>query len=285
MILILKMKNWNEILVSITAVIAAMSLFHGFRKAAFRFSLKTKKAKLVKFFTGIYYTRKKILSAFIYAVLLSIFYLLFRNFIFSLFVSLCLGIYLIDFLNGLEEKRKNSLNIQLVEFISNMTVLLKAGKTVRSIFKDSASRFKDPLRTHLYKTANELELNSTLDEALDRFSEGCRSREVDLLTSSLKINSKIGGNMVSMLDAISESIRHNLKVKSQAKTMVLQSRYSGNIISLFPVIVLVTMCIFMDRTLLDFFSTVTGKILLIIGGILEITGIIVIKKIISSGDQ
>jgi Flp pilus assembly protein TadB len=279
------MKNWDEILISVTVVISAVFLFYGFKKAAFRFDLEIKNVKLIRFFTNIYYKSKKILWIFIFAVLLSCFYLLFGNFIFSLFVSLCLGIYLIDFFNGLEEKRKTLLNVQLVEFISNMTVLLKAGKTVRSIFKDSAGRFKDPLRTHLYKTANELELNSTLDEALDNFSEGCRSREVDLLTSSLKINSKIGGNMISMLNAISESVRHNLRVKSQAKTMILQSRYSGNIISLFPVVVLIAMCIFIDRTLMEFFSMVTGKILLIIGGILEVTGIIVIKKIISSGEQ
>jgi tight adherence protein B len=279
------MKIWNDILISVAAVITVVSLFYGLRKASFRVNLRVKNYRLIKFFTDIYYKKRKMLWAFIFTVLLSVFYLLFRNFIFSLFVSVCLGIYLIDFFNGLEEKRKTLLNIQLVEFISNMTVLLKAGKTVRSVFKDSASRFKNPLGANLYEAANELELNSNLDEALDSFSKGCRSREVDLLTSSLKINSKIGGNITSMLDAISGSIRHNLRVKSQAKTMVLQSRYSGNIISLFPVIVLIVLCIFMEKTLLDFFSTFTGKILLIIGGILEITGIVVIKKIIKSGEQ
>ena len=287
------MNNWSEILISITAVLAVVSLFYGFRKAAFGFSVNVKntgreadyrKSKLVRLLTNIYVTKKKMLSVFIFAVLALFFYLLFKNFFLSLLVSLCLGIYFMDFLDGLEEKRKNLINIQLVEFINDMTVLLKAGKTVRSVFKDSVSRFKDPLKAHLYKTANEMELNSTLDEALDGFSEGCRSREVDLLTSSLKINSKIGGDIISMLDAISESVRHNLKVKSQIKTMSLQSRYSGNIISLFPVIVLIAMCIFMDRTVLDFFSTGPGKILLITGGVLEIAGIMAIKRIISFGE-
>ena len=287
------MNNWNEILISITTVLAVVSLFYGFRKAAFGLSVNLKrkgreagyrKSKLVKFLTNIYFTKKKMLYIFVFAVLTSFFYLLFKNFIFSLLISLCLGIFLVDFINRLEERRKNLLNIQLVEFINDMIVLLKAGKTVRSIFKDSVKRFKNPLRAHLYKTANEMELNFTLDEALDGFSGSCRSREVDLLTSSLKINSKIGGDIISMLDAISESVRHNLKVKSQIKTMSLQSRYSGNIISLFPVIVLIAMCVFMDRTVLDFFSTGPGKILLISGGILEIAGILAIKKIIDFGE-
>jgi len=287
------MKNWIEILISITAALAVIFLFYGLKKAASGVSLKIKAAgrkadhkkyRPERFFTNIYGTKKKILSVIVYAVLVSFFYLLFKNFIFSLLAGLCLMIYLMDFLSGLEEKRRNLLSIQLVEFISSMTVLLKAGKTVRGIFIDSADWFKDPLKAHLYETANELELNSTLDEALDRFSKGCRSREVDLLTSSLKINSKIGGDIISMLDAIAERVRHNLKVRSQMKTMSLQSRYSGNIISLFPIIVLIAMCIFMNRTVLDFFSTDIGIVLLIAGGVLEIAGIITIKKIVSFGD-
>jgi len=166
-----------------------------------------------------------------------------------------------------------------------MTVLLKAGKTVRSIFKDSADWFKDPLNTHLLEAANELELNSTLDEALDRFSEKCRSREVDLLASSLKINNKIGGDLISVLDNIADSMRHNLKLKSQIKTMSLQSRYSGNIISIVPIVVLVLLYIFMNKTVMDFFSTSAGAILLFIGGVLETAGVIVMKRIINIGNR
>ncbi len=286
------MKNISEILVSIIAVIAIISLFYGFKKAAFGFSIKAgstginknyRKPRIVKFFINLYGIKKKILYIFIFVILTMGFYLLFRNLIFGLLVSSCLEIYLVDFLNGIEERRKNLLNVQLVEFISNMAVLLKAGKTVRAVFKESAGNFKDPLRTHLYMAANEMELNYTLDEALDGFSKGCRSREVDLLTSSLKINRKIGGDIVSMLDAIAESVRYNLKIKSQINTMSLQSRYSGNIISLFPVIVLISMCIFINRNVLDFFSTGIGKVSIIAGGILEIAGIMAIKKIINFG--
>ncbi len=200
-----------------------------------------------------------------------------------MFVSLCLEIYILDLLNGLEEKRKELIHSQLIEFISNMTVLLRAGKTVRSIFKESANWFKDPLSTHLLEVANELELNSTLDEALDRFSQKCRSREANLLVSSLKINNRIGGDLISILDNITDSMRHNLKLKSQIKTMSLQSRYSGNIISIFPIIVLVLLYIFMNKTVVDFFSTGPGVILLFIGGVLEIAGVIVMKKITSIG--
>lgn len=281
---------WDEILISTVSVLTIISLLYGLKKAVPVFSLKTKisyenrnyrESKVIKFLINIYGTGRRVLSLFIFIVLTLVFYLLSRNIIFSLFVGLCLEIYILDLLNGFEEKRKELLHNQLIEFISNMTVLLKAGKTVRSIFKGSANWFKDPLRIHLLEVANELELNSTLDEALDRFSEKCRSREANLLVSSLKINNKIGGDLISILDNIADSMRHNLKLKSQIKTMSLQSRYSGNIISIFPIIVLILLYIFMNKTVVDFFSTGPGVILLFIGGVLEIAGVIVMKKITS----
>ncbi|MEA2016631.1 MAG: type II secretion system F family protein [Actinomycetota bacterium] len=228
---------------------------------------------------------KKFLSAAILAILIFCLYLISRNFIFSIFSAICLWIYIIGFLNNFEEKRKQLLSGQIVEFLSNMAVMLKAGNTVRNVFKSSAGCFKNPLNKYLVDMANELELNFTLDETLDRFSRRCRSREVDLLVSSLKINSRIGGDLIPIIDSVADSIRHNLKLKSKINIMSLQSRYSGNIISILPIIILILMCIFFNDTVMNFFSTGAGIISLVIGGSLEIAGIFIIKKIIGSGNS
>lgn len=281
---------WDKILISATAVLAVIFLFYGLKKAVCRISLKTRtingniefnRSGFTGFLINIYGTKRKILTAVIFAALILVFYLLFGNIIFSVLVSTCLEIYILDIFKGFEEKRRELLHNQLIEFISHMSVLLRAGKTVRGIFKDAARWFKDPLRFYLNKVANELKLNSTLDEALDRFSEECKSREVGLLTSSLKINNKVGGDLIAALDSIAGRVRYNLKIKSQMRTMSLQGRYSGNIISLFPIIILILLSVLVDREILGFFSTSIGTIMLIAGGILEIAGIMVIKKLLA----
>jgi len=266
-------------------------MFHGLKRIVPVFVWKDRtlrenrsygRSGVIKFLAKIYRAKRKMLAIIIFIILTLSVYLLCGNFIFSLFIGVCLEIYILDLLRGLEEKRKDLLHGQLLEFISNMIVMLKAGKTVRSIFKDSIGWFKDPLNTYLAEVVNDLELNSTLDEVLNIFSQKCMSREVDLLVCSLKINNKIGGNLISMLASIADTIRHNLKLKSQTDTMSLQSRYSGNIISLFPVVVLIILCVFMNKAILDFFSTDIGIILLFIGGVMEITGIVIMKKIIGT---
>lgn len=237
------------------------------------------RSEISKFLTNKYRTNRKILAIIIFTILTLFSYLLCRNLVFSLFIGICLEIYILDLLKGLEEKRKDLLHGQLLEFISNMIVMLRAGKTVRSIFKDSIGWFKDPLNTYIAEVVNDLELNFTLDEVLNKFSQMCGSREANLLVCSLKINNKIGGDLVSILANIADTIRHNLKLKSQTDTMSLQSRYSGNIISIFPVFVLIILCVFMNKAIFDFFSTGIGIILLFIGGVMEIAGIVIMKKI------
>ncbi len=285
------MKIWDEILISFTFILVILCMFHGLKRIAPIFIPKARTLRenrsygrygAIKFLTKIYRTRRKMLTIIIFIILTLSVYLLCGNFIFSLFIGVCLEIYILDLLRGLEEKRKDLLHGQLLEFISNVTMMLKAGRTVRSIFKNSIGWFKDPLNTYLVEVVNDLELNSTLDEVLNRFSQKCGSREVDLLVCSLKINNKIGGDLISMLASIADTIRHNLKLKSQTDTISIQSRYSGNIISLFPIIVLIILCVFMNKAILDFFSTGIGIILLFIGGIMEIAGIVIMKKIISA---
>ncbi len=229
------------------------------------------------------YTRRKKLSLIIlFFILTALFYLFFRNLLLSIFVGACVEIFIFDLLDGLEEKRKVLLHKQLIEFTGNMIIMLKAGKTVRSIFKGSVGLFKNPLNSYIKVITNEFELNSSFEEALDRFSKSCRSREVFLFASALKINDKIGGDLAFILDNIIETLRHSLEIKSQLSTLSLQSRYSGNIIAFLPVMVLVLLYIFMNSTMQAFFSTTLGTILLFSGGILEIAGIAVMKKIINS---
>ena len=277
-----------EILVSVISFISIIFLLFGLKNIVSTYGSgirvlspgkNYREIRIIKFIINKWETGKKVLIIILFFILTLCIYLLSGNLVFGLFTGICLEIYILDLFKSFEEKRKDLLNSQLIEFLNNMAVMLKAGNTVRSIFKSSASLFKEPLGIYLMETANELELNSTLDGALDRFSQKCRSREADLLASSLKINNKIGGDLIPILDNVTDSIRHNLKLKSKIQTMSIQSRYSGNIISIFPVIVLILMCIFMKEAVMGFFSTAVGVTLLIIGGILEIAGIAAIKKI------
>lgn len=223
---------------------------------------------------------KRIRNAGIFIVLAGIFYLWFQNILLSLFISICISIYIIDIFNIVEKNRIKNLHKQLIEFLEYMIIMLRAGKTLRYIFLNSWRKFRDPLGRYLKELAEGLEINPDIDEMMNIFERRSKSREARLITSGIRINSKTGGDLITLLDSISDTLRKSLRSKSRLSNLTLQSKLSANIISLFPVAALLFLYIFYSDRILDFFSTSTGIIVLMIGGLLEISGIIFMKKII-----
>lgn len=241
------------------------------------------KNKFYKFWLNRLKWNRKITIIFLTVPLTLIFYALCKNITFSIFLCMVTIILVSSFLGSLKSRKEEILHGQLIEFINNTIVMLKAGKTIRNIFKESLSWVKNPLQAYLKKLINRLELNISFDDALDAFADDCGGNESRLLVSALKINNRIGGDLVFILSSIAETLQNSLKARSSARTITLQSRYSGNIIAFFPVIILIFLYIFMNSSVTDFFSNRIGNICLIIGGSLEIAGIFLIKKILDFG--
>ena len=225
-------------------------------------------------------TGKRIRDPGIFLMLTGIFYLWIQNILLALFISACISIYIIDIFNLRERNRIKNLHKQLIEFLEYMVIMLRAGKTLRYIFLISWKKFPDPLGKYLKELAEGLEINPDLDEMMDVFENSSGSREIRLITSGIRINSKTGGDLVTLLSSISITLRESLRSRSRLNNLMLQSKLSANIISLFPVAALLLLYLFYSDRILDFFSTSAGIIVLIIGGALEISGIISMKKII-----
>ncbi len=223
---------------------------------------------------------KRIRNPGIFLIITGISYLWLQNILLALFISACISIYIVEIFNIRERNRIKNLHKQLIEFLEHMTIMLRAGKTLRYIFLNAWKKYPDPLGKYLKELAEGLEINPDLDEMMNVFESRSGSREVRLITSGIRINSRTGGDLVTLLSSISITLRESLRSSSRLNNLTLQSKLSANIISLFPVVVLLFLYLFYSDRILDFFSTSAGIIVLIIGGVLEISGIITMKKII-----
>jgi len=237
--------------------------------------------KIYDFFLHKSFLSKKVFLILIFIAINFILYIFFKNIIFSLFLGFCIYITFSEIFSAVNDKRKEILHRQLIEFVINMIIMVKAGKSVRNIIIESVQWIKMPLKYYVKSLSNELNLNFIFDEALDNFAARCSSREAVLISTALKLSNKTGGDLVFVLNNIIETLQDSLKTKSRVGTITLQSRYSGNIIALLPVFILVFLFFFMNSSIQEFFSNRIGNIFLIAGGILEIAGITVIRKILS----
>lgn len=219
----------------------------------------------------------------IFVLLVTIFSLWFKNIPAGFFIAICIAIFISGIFKSREEQRLYRLHCQLMDLIGHIIIMLRAGKTLRYIFLNSWRKFEAPLGIYLKEVADDLEINPDLEEILELFERRSGSNEVKLITSGLKICNRIGGDMVHVLNSVSITLRQNLKSRSRLNTLILQSKYSANIISLFPIIALIILYIFYGDIIMDFFSTRIGIIVLSVGGMLELAGIMLMKKIINTG--
>ncbi|MHB1334471.1 MAG: type II secretion system F family protein [Candidatus Humimicrobiaceae bacterium] len=224
--------------------------------------------------------RKKYVVLIFFIILFLTFFIFFKNMMLAIFIAIMgTGIF-IEFIDGIIRKRKEALDIQLIEFITNIIIMLKAGKEIRQIFKESLAFIKKPLNNYIKTLVSEVELNISMDSALDNFAFNIGGKEVSLLANAIKINRKIGGNLLFILENIIKTLQENLKIRSSIKTQTAQSRFSGNFISLFPLAGFICMYFSINSSLKEFLLSKPGSIILAAGAILEFSGFFIIKKIL-----
>jgi len=220
------------------------------------------------------------INALIFAISFSVFFLWSGNALLAAVISVCVSIYTADLFHSRKKMIDNLLHRQLISFLEHMIIMLRAGKTIRYILLESWSRFPPPLGSCLKQVSQRLEVDPDLEKALDLFEVRTGSREAALITAGIKINSRVGGDLIILLQSLSAALRESLRSSSRIESLTLQSRFSANIISFFPIAALIFLYIFFSKSITDFFSTAAGTITLIAGGFLEIAGILIMKKIV-----
>ncbi len=237
--------------------------------------------QIYDFVNSINFKKRKTLAFLSYLVLLGLMFLIFKNIIFSLFLTIFTYFVISEMLKSINIKRKDLLLHQLIKLITNIVIMLRAGISLRSALKNNIALIENPLKKYLKKLIYELEAGNYFDIALDRFAFNCSIREAVLITTALKINNKIGGNLIFILNNLIEQLQESIKSKLNSKTLTLQAKYSGNIIAVMPVIIIIIMFFVLDLQVSNFFNSKIGTIFLLAGAFFELTGLVVIRKILS----
>jgi tight adherence protein B len=227
-------------------------------------------------------SRRKIFIVLTWLLIFLFLTVILRNIYFCLFLSLFITIMIWDYFIMIQKRKVENIHIQLIEFLMHMIILLRSGKTVRTVFIESIEFTKNPLKDLLRRLVNQIQFKSSLEDALDDFMMQSESEEVQMFVTALKINNKIGGDLITVLNSIIGALKKSLEMRTRLKTATLQSRFTGNVIAFFPIVIFILLMLFMKNSLDDFFSSHFGNLMIISGGMLELSGFFYIKKIINN---
>ncbi|KOU75710.1 membrane protein [Streptomyces sp. MMG1533] len=134
-----------------------------------------------------------------------------------------LGIWAaVQFLNWQRQKRIEKFINQLPELARILANATQAGLALRTAVGMAAEELEAPAGEELAKVANQLAVGATMDDALGEMAERLPSRELVVLVTTLVLSNRAGGQVVSALRNLTETLEERKETRREVRTQLSQ---------------------------------------------------------------
>jgi tight adherence protein B len=169
------------------------------------------------------------------------------------------------------------MNDQLLDAINMLASCLKGGLSLLQGFEVLVEEMPVPINQELGLVVRENKMGISLEESLIRLNKRMNLEELGLVVNALLVARETGGELTKVFSRLSVTIRDNHKLKENIKTLTLQGRLQGYIMSFLP-IVFVAWVLSVDKHHFDIMmKSDMGRLLLVIAVVMQICGMILIR--------
>jgi tight adherence protein B len=159
----------------------------------------------------------------------------FRNPV-ALVVVFLLGLYAPRFyLTRRQNGRLRQFAEQLPDTITLLANSLRAGSSFLQGMELVTREARPPISEEFGRVVREMQLGVALQPALNNLARRVSSEDLELMVTAIQIQSQVGGNLATVLDAIAHTIRERIRIYGEIQTLTAMQRYSGYVITLLPV--------------------------------------------------
>lgn len=205
-------------------------------------------------------------------------YFIFQNIIFS-GLGFAVGIAIPNFMIKMRvAKRKAQFGDQLLDAINLISSSLKGGLSLLQAIEVVVEEMPPPVSQELGLVVRENKMGVAFEESLDNLKKRMDIEELGLIVNSILVARETGGDLTKVLSRLSTTIRDNRKLKENIKTLTLQGRMQGAIMSFLPILFVIWV-VSVNKGHFDvMFQNDLGRMLLVIAVVLQVVGMILIRK-------
>ncbi|MFC7843283.1 type II secretion system F family protein [Streptomyces sp. NPDC057382] len=128
----------------------------------------------------------------------------------------------VQFLNWQRQKRIERFINQLPEMARILANATQAGLALRTAIGMAAEEMEAPAGEELGKVAAQLAVGASLDDALDELADRLPSRELVVLVTTLVLSNRAGGQVVSALRNLTETLEERKETRREVRTQLSQ---------------------------------------------------------------
>jgi tight adherence protein B len=134
-----------------------------------------------------------------------------------------------------KSKRRRMFSEQLPEALSQLSGALRAGYSIPQSLDVVQQQMPWPIGDEFRRVVREIQLGQSLNAALVHLSERIVSDDLIMVISAINIHQQVGGNLASILDTVSETIRERVRIKREIQVLTAQQRISGYVLVALPI--------------------------------------------------
>jgi tight adherence protein B len=185
----------------------------------------------------------------------------------------------VAFLRYKQNQRAEIFIGQLPELARVLSNAASAGLALRTAIAMAADELDDPAKTELRFTADALAVGHSVDEALNELNERLPSRELGVLVTTLVIQHRSGGALVTALQNISETLDARKDVRREVRTTMAGAVYTSYLVAIMGLGTLLLLDLINPNTLNNMFGSPAGLIALALSAGFYVVGFTLIRRI------
>ncbi|MER7488466.1 type II secretion system F family protein [Streptomyces sp. NPDC126497] len=128
----------------------------------------------------------------------------------------------LQFLTWQRQKRIEKFINQLPELARILANATQAGLALRTAVGMAAEELEAPAGEELAKVANQLAVGASMDDALGELADRLPSRELVVLVTTLVLSNRAGGQVVSALRNLTETLEERKETRREVRTQLSQ---------------------------------------------------------------
>ena len=197
------------------------------------------------------------------------------------------GVFLLAFfiprmyIGLLRGRRLKAFDSQLGDTINLLVNSLRAGYSIMQAMEAVSREMGAPIATEFGRVVQEQQLGLSMEQSLDNMLRRIPSEDLDMMITAINVQREVGGNLAEVLDSISYTIRERVRIRGEIQALTAQSRWSGYMISLVPIVLAGVVYVINPSFMSLLFTERCGWIMLGVAVVGIVVGYIVISKIVN----
>ena len=184
-------------------------------------------------------------------------------------------------LSFLKRRRINRFIEELPNAMDIIVRGIRSGLPLGDCLRIIASEAREPVKSAFRSIVDEQTLGLSVPEAVGKLHDRMPTAEASFFAIVIAIQQKAGGNLSEALSNLSRVLRERKKMKGKIAAMSMEAKASAVIIAALPFLVALLTWISSPQYIELLWTTQVGKICLVVSGMWMMTGLFVMKKMIS----